>query len=331
MKLAMVAAPFSEENLTLLAQLGVRYGVHYNMYDSGEPLEVLRERSDLYARHGLRWVVSESGPPIGKIVLGDDGWEEQTEAYKRSLEFLGKAGVEVVAYNFMPQRGYDTMVVRTTYDKPTRGGARTSAFDLGKVEENSPVLLAPRIGRERMWDNLERFLRSILPAAEDAGIRMAMHPDDPPVLATLGLDRILSSVEDFERLLAISSSPSNGITLCIGCFAEMGANPVELVSRFEGRFPFIHIRNIAGTADKFEERFIDDGMIDIPELFTQLHRQGFDGYLRSDHTPVLISERTQAQEGYGMQGHIHAVGYIQGLIASVQRANPAWKPDVVAA
>ena len=316
MKLAMVATPPNDDNLTLLAQLGVRYTVHYDMYDEGKPYDALEEIRRRYDAFGLRWVVSESGPPLGRVILGQDGWDEQTEAYKRSLQALGRAGVEVVAYNFMPQLGYDAMVVRTTYDAPTRGGARTSAFDLDNVPSDNALMTAPRIGRERMWDNLERFLRSVLPVAEDAGIRLAMHPDDPPVLSRFGLDRIMSSVDDFERLLSISNSPANGFTLCMGCFAEMGANPVEIVDRFRGRYPFIHIRNIAGSAERFEERFIDDGMINFPDVFAKLQAVGFDGYMRSDHTPVLVTESARVQEGYGMQGHIHAIGYIQGLIAS---------------
>ena len=318
MKLAMVATPPTQDTLTLLAQLGIAYAVHYDMYDPGRSDDELIAIRAMYAALGIDWAVSESGPPIGKIILGLDGWQAQTEAYKRSLQGLGRTGVKVVAYNFMPQLGYDAMVVRTTYDRPTRGGARTSAFSLADVAADNALFAAPKIGKDRLWENLERFLKAVLPAAEDAGIRLAMHPDDPPVLATLGLDRVMSSVADFDRLVAISSSPANGITLCLGCFTEMGANPVEIVERFAGRYPFVHVRNIKGAIDNFEERFIDDGDIDMVAVFRRLHELGFDGYLRSDHTPVLVTERSDVQEGYGMQGHIHAVGYIQALIAATR-------------
>ncbi len=317
MKLAMVATPPDDINLQLLEQIGVRYAVHYDMYDPGRSPEEMRLLQDRYRRFQLTWTVAESGPPLDRIILGLDGWEAQTEAYKRSLEALGRAGVEVVAYNFMPQLGYDAMVVRTTYAAQTRGGARTSAFSLANLDLEGPLLRAPRIGRDRMWDHLERFLRAVLPAAENAGIRLAMHPDDPPVLARLGTDRIMSSVEDFTRLLSISASPANGFTLCMGCFAEMGSDPVDLARRFAGRYPFVHVRNIAGTAEAFEERFIDDGVIRIPEVFRAMRDVGFDGYIRSDHTPVLVTEAAGQDRGYGMQGHLHATGYIQGIIATL--------------
>lgn len=117
MKVAMVATPPDEETLTLLAQLGIRHAVHYDMYDRGEPfeaLDVIRRRD---AANGLHWAVSKSGPALGRIILGLDGWEDETEAYKRSLQALGR----------------DAMVVHTTYDRTTRGGARTSAFRLADL------------------------------------------------------------------------------------------------------------------------------------------------------------------------------------------------------
>jgi mannonate dehydratase len=318
MKLAMVASPPDRDNLILLAQLGIAYAVHYDMNDTGKPVDELIALQSHYSTAGLRWVVAESGPPIGRIILRLDGWEAQTEAYKRGLQALGRAGVEVIAYNFMPQLGYDAMVVRTTYDRETRGGARTSAFALADLPRDNPLFAREQIGKERLWQHLEDFLKAVIPAAEDASIRMAMHPDDPPIFAQMGADRIMSSIADFDRLLSISDSPANGITLCMGCFTEMSCDPLEVIERFRGRYPFMHIRNIKGAVDDFEERFIDDGDIDYVAVFRRLHELGFDGYLRSDHTPVLITEHSRVQEGYGMQGHIHAVGYIQALIAATK-------------
>ncbi len=313
MKLSMVVTPPTDTRLRALKQLGADYAVHYDMHDLPEDPDALAAIRDLYARFGLPWRVSESGPAIDQIVLGKEGADRQTERYKRILGHLGRLGVEVVAYNFMPQVSEDAMVVRTNFHAVTRGGARTSGFRLSDVGPTTLPHSETPIERERMWDNLERFLKAVLPAAEAAGVRLALHPDDPPLSPLCGLERIMGSVESFDRLLAISDSPANAVTFCIGCFAEMGADIVSLIERYRGRIPFVHVRDIRGTPDEFIETFPDDGQTDLVRIFRKLHETGFDGYIRSDHAPQLATDESDAPEGYGMQGHIFAIGYLRGL------------------
>src|SRR5262249_31793423 len=150
-----------------------------------------------YERAELPWKVSESGPAIDRIVLGKDGAARQTERYKRIIGHLGKLGVEVIAYNFMPQVSEDAMVVRTTFDVKARGGARPSGFRLADVGPGTMPHNEAPVPRERMWDNLERFLAAVIPAAEAAGVRLAMHPDDPPLSPLCGLERIMDRVASF--------------------------------------------------------------------------------------------------------------------------------------
>jgi mannonate dehydratase len=319
MKLSMVVTPPTDCRLQTLKQLGADYAVHYDMHDLPDDLEALTAIRNRYARFGLEWKVAESGPAIDQIVLGKDGSAWQTERYKRIIGHLGPLGVEVIAYNFMPQVTEDAMVVRTDFNALTRGGARTSRFRLGDVNEETVPHCETPIPRERMWENLERFLNSVLPAAEAAGVRLAMHPDDPPLSPLCRLERIMGSEASFDRLLAISSSPSNAITFCIGCFAEMGADIVGLIKRYQERIPYVHVRDIVGTVDDFIETFPDDGQTDLVAVFRKLQQIGFDGYLRSDHAPQLATEDSDAPEGYGMQGHIFAIGYLRGL----QRASVA--------
>lgn len=313
MKLSMVVTPPTEIRLRALKQLGGDYAVHYEMHDLPDDLEALCAIRGIYERAGLPWKVSESGPAIDKIVLGKDGAEDQTERYKRIIGHLGKLGVEVIAYNFMPQVSEDAMVVRTTFGAKARGGARTSGFRLTDVgPATMPHNEAP-IPRERMWDNLERFLRAVIPAAEAAGVRLAMHPDDPPLSPLCGLERIMDRVASFDRLLAISSSPVNALTFCVGCFAEMGADIVGLIERYRERIPYVHVRDIAGSAEDFIETFPDEGQTDLVAVFRKLHEIGFDGYLRSDHSPMLATDESDAPDGYAMEGHIFAIGYLRGL------------------
>lgn len=319
MKLTMVANPPTPQALQTLRQLGIAHAVHYNMDDLPDDNAALAAIRQVYADAGLHWRIAESGPAIDRIVLGKDGWKEQTERYKRILGHLGALGVEVVAYNFMPQVSPDAMVIRTSYDTPTRGGALTSAFRLADVTAATMPHAEPPIPRARMWDNLERFLRAVLPAAEGAGVRLAMHPDDPPMPLMCGLERIMGPPEDFDRLLAISNSPANALTLCLGCFAEGGHDIPALIRRWAGRIAFVHVRDIRGTPDDFIETFPDDGQTDLLAAFETLVETGFDGYLRSDHAPQLAIAGGQADAGYGLEGHIFAIGYLRGLAQAAQR------------
>lgn len=313
MKLSMVANPPDRNRLRTLRQLGIAHAVHYDMDDLPEDRAELEAIRALYEAEGLALKIVESGPAIDRIVLGKEGWDPQTERYKRILGHLGALGVEVVACNFMPQVSADAMVVRTAFDRSTRGGALTSAFRLSDVTpESIPHDEAP-IPRERMWDNLERFLRSVLPAAEAAGVRLAFHPDDPPFPELCGLQRILGTPDDFDRLLAISSSPANAMTFCFGCFAEGGHDIPALIRRWAGRIAFVHVRDIRGAPEDFVETFPDDGQTDMVAAFDALVETGFDGYLRSDHAPQLAIARGGPNDGYGIEGHIFAIGYLRGL------------------
>jgi mannonate dehydratase len=312
MRLTLVANPPNDTNLRLLRQLGIAEAVHYDMAGLPEEFDALAAIRARYAGFGLDWTISESGPPIDRIVMGKDGWQAQTERYKRTLGHLGRLGVEVVAYNFMPQVFDDAMVIRTETDRTTRGGALTSAFRLSDMagidlrHDESPI------PRDRMWDNLERFLRDVIPAAEAAGIRLALHPDDPPLPELCGLQRIAGSPEDFDRILAVSNSPANAMTLCMGCFAEGGHDIPALIRRWQGRIGFVHVRDIRGSWDDFIETFPDDGQTDLLAAFRTLAETGYDGPLRSDHAPLLACD-DGINDGYAMSGHIFALGYLRGL------------------
>jgi mannonate dehydratase len=167
-----------------------------------------------------------------------------------------------------------------------------------------------------MWDNLERFLKEIIPAAENAGVKLAMHPDDPPLTPLCGLNRIMSSVEAFDRLFSISSSPVNGITLCLGCFLEMGEDPAEMAHHFRDRVHYVHFRDVAGTVTDFVETFPDDGPTDFIRIFRALKDVNCHSPIRVDHVPRLAIE-SGANDGYGFLGHLYATGYLKGLLEAV--------------
>jgi mannonate dehydratase len=315
-KLSMVAVPPTDERLATIRQIGVEDLVHYDMSNASGKYEALEAFVKRARRFDLRVPIIESGPPIDRIVWGLDGWREQTNEWIRSLVLLGHLGVRVVCYNFMPQVSDDAMVVRTDFAARTRGGALTSAYRAVDVKPQIFPKNLHRASLDEIQDNLRRFLISVIPAAEDAGVHLAMHPDDPPITPICGLDRVMSSVGSFDWLLDLHKSPMNGVTLCAGCFGELGADVPSLVARFGKRIHFVHLRNIRGTPDDFVETFPDDGDLDLAKLIRTLHESGFDGYLRPDHAPLLASEPAGV-EGYGFQGHLFTVGYIRGLLDAV--------------
>jgi len=316
MKLSMVAVPLSDDYLHTLKQVGIDHVVHYQMQDLPESWDELKAIRDRYDRFGLAWKIAESGPAIDQIVMGKAGAKAQTERYKRIVGHLGQLGVDTIVYNFMPQVGEDAMVVRTSFDAQTRGGAKTSRFRLADVNAETVKHRETPIPREQMWDNLEKFLRDVIPAAEAAGLRLAMHPDDPPLSPLCGLERIMDREGSFDRLLSISPSRANALTFCVGCFAELGADVLQLIERHRERIACVHLRNIAGTPQDFIETFPDEGNVDLPAVVRKLQEIKFSGYVRSDHAPQLATDRDPTPEGYGVQGHLYTIGYLRGLMQS---------------
>jgi mannonate dehydratase len=315
----MVATTGNERHLRTMKQIGVDHVVHYAMDDLPESKDDLTAIRNRYATFGLTWSIAESGPAIDRIVLGKEGWREQTQRYKHILRILGDLGVGVVAYNFMPQVSEDAMVIRTDLDARARGGAKTSRFTLADIGPKTMPHDEAAIPREEMWRNLERFLEAVLPVAESVGVKMAMHPDDPPMSPLCGLERIMDRVESFERLLALSSSPSNAVTFCAGCFGELGVDVVALFEKFIDRVPYVHVRNIEGPPTDFMETFPDEGRIDLPGLVDAFERRGYDGFVCPDHAPLLATDGDEMPAGYGIQGHIFTIGYLRGLQQATAR------------
>jgi mannonate dehydratase len=319
-KLSAVVNPPTDVNLRLVAQLGVDELVYYNMQGMPAEFEDLQRECRRVEACGLRIGAVEGGPPIDRIVLGKPGRDQQIENYRRSLGHMGRLGIRTLCYNFMPQITADAMVMRTSTTTPERGGARTSSFRLTDFD-NERLTAEGRTSDAQMWDNLEYFLRRIVPAAEAAEVKLAMHPDDPPLSPLWQLSRIMRSVENFERLISLSPSPVNGLTFCQGCFAEMGVDLVATIRRFGPRIHFVHCRDVAGTPLDFRETFPDNGPTDMAAVFRAYREVGFRGLIRSDHVPQLATEAGE-NDGYGLQGNIFAIGYIKGLMEPIFGKKP---------
>jgi mannonate dehydratase len=313
MRIGLVLQPLNEENLRLAAQLGVTDVVTSMPAGDFNELAMVKSRIE---DAGLKLSVIEGLMGINESVMGGDGRDAEIEQFKRGLDKMGAAGIPVVCYNFMvwiPGLG----VVRTSYTTRERGGAWVSSFDAAQVEKAAPV--EGVIGEdERLWDNLEYFLKRVVPAAEEAGVKLAMHPDDPP-MSLRGQARIMRSVENFERLVSIVDSPCNGLTFCQGCFSEMGADIPETIRRFKDKIHFVHFRDVRGQVPKFAETFHDNGKTDMLAAMKTYREIGFEGVMRPDHAPFLEGAGDSGEPtGYEMRGKIFAVGYMRGLIEAAQ-------------
>lgn len=312
MRLASVLTPLSDYNLQLAAQLGVTdITTRYPGRDPAD-LAAVCERA---AQFGLRVSAIEGYLPIENIILGNERRDAEIEEMKLLMRSMEACGVPICCYNFMAGTDW----VRTRLDAPERGGALTTAFDLGEVEravsltDEADRVATERIDAPALWENLEHFLTELLPTAEACGVTLAMHPDDPPLPVFLGRSRIMNCVENFERLVQLVPSPSNAICFCQGTFAEMGVDIPATIRRLGPYIKFVHFRDIRGTADRFVETFHDNGPTDMAAAMRAYREVGFDGPMRPDHVPQLIGEE-DGPPGYTMLGRLFAYGYIRGLM-----------------
>ncbi len=309
MKLAMLVNPFTERNLRLAAQVGVeQVVVPYPGLDPNA-LPKLAKRVEAF---GMRLSVIERKLPHLKIVHDLEGRDAQIEDIKTLLRNMAQAGLEILCYNWMPDEDWQ----RTSKDVPERGGAKVTAFDLSQIAKENPTdadgLPPTRTPADRLWDNLRRFLDEILPTAEDCKIRLALHPDDPPLTSLRGQDRIITSNEAFERVVNLAPSPFNGLCYCQGALAPAGVDVETGIRKLAPHIHYAHFRNVSGTADHFRETFHDNGDLDMAALMRAYKESGFSGPMRPDHAPSLAGE-TNETPGYETLGKLHAIGYMKGL------------------
>ncbi len=316
MRIAGVAKQFNDTNLKLIKQLGVDDFVYYSMQGMPSSLEELTAVKQVVENNDLRLSVIEGGPAIDQIVLAKEGRDRQIDAYIQSLRNMGRLGIRVLCYNFMPQVTSAAMVVRTSSTFAERGGALTSQYREADFRDETVVHNERPTTDDEMWDNLEYFLKRIVPVAEQEEVLLAMHPDDPPLSPLCNLSRIMRSVEHFDRLLELVDSPVNGLTLCQGCFAEMGCDLTESIRHFKDRIHFVHFRDIVGTPTDFYETFPDNGVNDMLKVIKTYRDINYQGFIRVDHVPLLAVESGD-YDGYGMIGHTFAIGYLKGLMESV--------------
>lgn len=331
----------TEERLRFAKQIGAT-GIQMNAPKL--PGDARWEESDVaklvdqVKESGLKFEAIENVPVhfYQKAMLGLPGRDEQIENYQHTIRAVGRAGIPVLGYHFMPNS-----VWRTERSSIGRGGARCSKFDMSVVDavENVEDLrqylpqslgkrevmpLIPRdqepIQEEQMWEHYQYFIDAVLPVAEEEGVTLALHPDDPPVPMLGGVARLFYKPENFFRAFELAkNSPAFGLDLCFGCCSQMvgGAENVRRMVEYfgpRGRITYVHFRDVKGTVPNFQECFIGEGNYDPAEAILWLIDSGFDGFLLDDHVPVMDDDTPWAH-----RGRSHAIGYMQGLLRMQNR------------
>ncbi|MDY2792834.1 MAG: mannonate dehydratase [Eubacteriales bacterium] len=303
---------------TLQWEIASQLGVEEVITKAAPELSGLGEPSDFasleavvkrFRERGLRVVGLEGDEmDMSRIKLGLPGRDDDLERYCRMLENMGRLGIEMICYNFMAGVGW----YRSRNDLPERGGALTSGFDLREIDNSA----TPVLSEEQLWSNYEYFIRAVMPTAERCGVRMGLHPDDPPISPLLGYPRILTSADAYRRALALSDSPSHGVTFCQATFRVMGEEVSRLIEEWGPRIFLLHFRDTTGTRTCFRETFHDNGPTDMAALIRQVRRHCPDCLIRPDHTPTMAGESNE-NFGYATLGNIFAVGYLRGLMEQV--------------
>ena len=248
-----------------------------------------------------------------KIMLGQAGREEQLQFMINTVRNMGRAGIPILGYHWIPNS-----VWRTPEPATLRGGARATRFAL--AEHDPDERTHDRVfTHEEMWENYCWYLERVLPVAEEANVRLALHPDDPPTGTTLGgIARICSSFDDFKRNMDTFNSPHHGLDFCMGCWSEMGGhdNVIRAIRYFGGqkKIIYIHFRDVVGSVEDFHETFIDCGQVDTFEVVKTLKAVGFNGFMITDHVPHVVDDSP-----WGHRGRAHCVGFMQALIQVVNK------------
>jgi mannonate dehydratase len=338
--LGQIAVP-DEDYLIFAQQLGLS-GIQFNTPRlpgterwEYEDLLALRERCE---RYGLRLEAIENLPNsfYERCMLGLPGREQELDGVRTTIGNMGRAGIPVLGFHFMPGS-----VWRTSMAAPGRGGAHVSAFDLDlaadpahadkifisrrdqRVTENESFVRNAHFAEglalddNALWENFRVFVRGVLPAAEAAGVRLALHPDDPPVPVLGGIARIFRNVDALRRAVEIADSPAFGLDLCLGTISEMGgeAAVLDAITSFgpAGKIVYVHFRDVQGMVPRFQEAFLGEGNYNPLKVMRALKRTGFGGFLLDDHVPRLTGD-----SDYAHRGRAHAVGYLQALVTAVE-------------
>jgi mannonate dehydratase len=300
----------TDERLAFIQQLGLKDVLLNTAKLPGEThwefMDLLHLRTRIEDA-GLRLAALENVPIqfYIKAMLGLPGRDEQIEHMATTIRNMGRAGIPILGYHWMPNS-----VWRTSRTTPGRGGATVTSFDMA-LAENAPLSFDRVYTEEEMWANYEHYVKALLPVAEEAGVKLALHPDDPPVDSLGGVTRIFRNFDGFKRAMEIGDSPMHGLDFCHGCWSEMGPGVLDAIRYFgeRNRILYVHFRDVQGTVPKFQESFIDEGNSNMFHVIRTLKQVGFTGFLIADHVPHMVDDTP-----WGHRARAYALGYMKALL-----------------
>jgi mannonate dehydratase len=244
--------------------------------------------------------------------LGKPGRDKEIDNVCRTIRAAGEEGVSLLEWRFWPDFYWDERV--GYYYTKGRGGARLRAFDYGRVKDLPPFAEIGAVDEKEMWERFLYFARPIVAAAEKAGVRLTMHPNDPPVPLMRGVARIFHHPDGLRRFLREVPSKHSGVTFCQGTIAEMGVNVLDEIRSFgkAGKIFLVHFRFVKGTVPRYTEVFIDEGDLDPLESMKAYREVGFGGPFVSDHTPAI-----EGDTRWGHRGRTFSLGFMRALVHAV--------------
>ena len=302
----------SEYDLTwdIALQCGVKHGVirlpEQNDFDITQPShwETVHKR---FTDFGIKPVIIEPMPNSlhDHIKAGDKLRDESIEKVIKMFPIMNKLDIKTICFNWMAHIGW----FRTRADIVERGDALVTGFDMKDFKPTDA-----KITEKELWDNYEYFLKAVIPEAEKYDIKLALHPDDPPVKKLGDVSRIMISAENIKKAIYdIYPSENLGITMCQANYYIMGEDVDKVICDFAEKIFFIHFRNTMGNINSFRETFHDNGALDMAHLIKLYKKLNINVPIRVDHVPTLKNESTDVA-GYASLGRHFAIGYLKGIL-----------------
>ncbi len=304
----------SERNIIwdFAKQMGVENGVirlpeteDFNVTDFSHWSSVMKNFTDF----GIKPAVIEPMPNClhDHIKTGDEKRDESIEKVIKMLPVMDRLDIRTICFNFMAHIGW----LRTSDSIKERGEALVTGFDIDDFKPTDN-----KITKEQLWENYGYFIKAIIPHAEKYGIKLALHPDDPPVDNLGGVSRIMTSYENIKKAITVTDSKNLGVTMCQATYLMMGEDLYDVIPKLADKIFFVHFRNAVGNKFRFRETFHDNGSINMADILKLYKKCGVDVPVRVDHVPLMAGEENSAA-GYTALGRLYAVGYLKGLIEAV--------------